>query len=453
MIQGSQAAQQQIKAQDMARIQNDQKVVRQSAMNLANNGGYNSESHARELEKSGLIKEAYGVRSLNQKFKSGELKNKITQSKVVGEGLTILQKSALQMQERMKNGKDVSTQWNNVREYINQYGLNKAISIPENASPEAISSILATVSKAGMKLGGWKKGMNPQTRKTGFWRTDQSGNVVWAGGVAPIAKKGISVTTKDGTRINIGGSGPQPVMVNGKPEIIPEKMKVTGPVRNKLQKDIIQMQDNLYSLRQMNKLYKPSFQTVGTKLGMSWGSFKEKFFSKKLAPKEKKELDQFTQYRATSGQLFSLTLKALSGVAVNPTEFKRAEQWIPFSGSGVFDGDSPTQIEAKTKRFIRYNEAAVLRYKYALAQGIKMTRTVQKRVLDKKTGKYTTKTVSELTADGLKLTNNMPLNKNQILDTWGRRIENNIKKSNPNIPIAEVRKLAYEMLKTQTGGK
>jgi len=204
-IQGSQAAQQQIKAQDMASQRRNTMAIQQSARDAATApGGYNAANHSADLLRQGLVKESYAVRDLDLKLKSGQLKNKASQMKNVGSALSIAQKSMLQMKNMMKNGQDVTQQWNHLKQYTQQYELGKVISMPETPTPGAIDSILATVGSANMKLSGWKPGINPATKKPGFWRTDQAGNVAWAAGVGTIPKKGLSISV-NGTKVQIGG--------------------------------------------------------------------------------------------------------------------------------------------------------------------------------------------------------------------------------------------------------
>ena len=142
--------------------------------------------------------------------------------------------------------------------------------------------------------------------------------------------------------------------------------KTSGTVEDK----ILKAGDTLAQITSIKSRMKPEFQEIGTRLGMSWNSLKDKLNPDSLNPKDKEKLNQFTQYRADAGQLFALTLKDLSGVAVNPTEFKRAENWLPNPGTGIFDGDSPTQLEAKVDRFEDFTRKALMKYSYIKRHGL-----------------------------------------------------------------------------------
>lgn len=171
-------------------------------------------------------------------------------------------------------------------------------------------------------------------------------------------KKGITITTdKDGNTITtIGGSG-----TDG---------DITKPTRNKVQEKILNAGDTLSQITSIKTKFKPEYQEFSTKAGMAWNSLKDKVNSDSLMPQEKQKLDDFTQYRAEAGQLFALTLKDLSGVAVNPTEYKRAEVWLPNPGSGIFDGDSPTELKSKVERFEDFTRKALMKHAYIQNKGL-----------------------------------------------------------------------------------
>ena len=115
--------------------------------------------------------------------------------------------------------------------------------------------------------------------------------------------------------------------------------------------------------------YKPSYQQIGTRAGMSWDAMRDKINPESLSSLEQQELSDYTAYRAESGQLFSNVLKELSGVAVNPTEFKRAEAYLPNPGTGIFDGDSPTQLFSKVERLRDFTDKALAKYSYIKSNG------------------------------------------------------------------------------------
>lgn len=144
---------------------------------------------------------------------------------------------------------------------------------------------------------------------------------------------------------------------------------MSKPTQSDVEGNILKSGDTMSQLKSIQNMYRPEFQKIGNRLGMSWDALKNKAGAD-LDPAERKNLEDYTKYRAEAGQLFSLTLKNLSGVAVNPTEFERAKAWLPTPGSGVFDGDSPVELEAKRQRFEDFTRKALIKNNYILKKGI-----------------------------------------------------------------------------------
>jgi len=142
------------------------------------------------------------------------------------------------------------------------------------------------------------------------------------------------------------------------------------PTMNKVEQKVLNAGDTLSQLVSIKSRFKPEFQEIGTKTGMVWSALKDKINSDSLDEVEKQNLEEFTSYRADAGQMFALTLKELSGVAVNPTEMKRAETWLPNPGTGIFDGDSPAQLKSKIDRFEEFTRRALMKYSYVQRNGL-----------------------------------------------------------------------------------
>ena len=141
--------------------------------------------------------------------------------------------------------------------------------------------------------------------------------------------------------------------------------------QNEAETKLLGMGDTLMQVTRLAERFKPQYQTIGGKAaGNVWLPLKDKFAKGSLTQEEQAYLEDFTNYRAEAGQLFSSILKDLSGVAVNPTEFKRAEAYVPNPGTGMFDGDSPTQLKSKSERFVDFYKKAMARYAYVTRKGM-----------------------------------------------------------------------------------
>lgn len=131
-----------------------------------------------------------------------------------------------------------------------------------------------------------------------------------------------------------------------------------------LEEDMIKSGSIASQLSDIKRAYKPEYLTYGTQANMTINSIKEKIDSSSTTPQEKQQLADYTSFRANAGQMFSNVLKDLSGAAVNPAEFKRAEAWLPNA-----DTDSPTQFDSKVKRMTDFTNKALARQAYIRNNG------------------------------------------------------------------------------------
>lgn len=177
-------------------------------------------------------------------------------------------------------------------------------------------------------------------------------------GLAKLAPSGMELTT------NPDGS----VSFRQGPGVGSGLSKAT---ENKVQSRVLGAGDTLQHLASIRSRYRPEFQQLGTRWNAWKTGMKEKLgFGDTIDPADKQTLAEYSAYRADAGQLFALTLKDLSGVAVNPTEFKRAEAWLPNPGTGIFDGDSPTELKSKLERFEEFSRRAYMKYHYINKNGL-----------------------------------------------------------------------------------
>lgn len=161
---------------------------------------------------------------------------------------------------------------------------------------------------------------------------------------------------------------------------------LTPSVATDVQKRVINAGDTLSQLTAIKSQFRPEYQQLGTRWSALTSSFKSKA-GFNLTGDERTLLDNFTTYRSGAAQLFSDTLKTLSGAAVTPAEMKRAEGWLPNPGTGLMDGDSPEELRSKVTRFEDFTRKALAKYSYISRYGLKaddigvdeMPKIIQKR--------------------------------------------------------------------------
>lgn len=161
-------------------------------------------------------------------------------------------------------------------------------------------------------------------------------------------------------------SGP-PIVMQGNARMLSNIPGILGKSgKDEIDKALISATAQRMQLNDIKDRYKPEYQEVPTRLGMDWTALKDKAGGMlgSVSPEDRAKLDDYVQYRASATQNFSTILKDLSGAAVTESELKRAEAWLPNPGTGIGDGDSPTQLKSKVDRFSDFNDKAVARLHY-----------------------------------------------------------------------------------------
>jgi hypothetical protein len=144
---------------------------------------------------------------------------------------------------------------------------------------------------------------------------------------------------------------------------------LTTSTETAAQKKVLDVGDIQAQLTAIDQGFRPEFQQYGTKLETVWTNFKSKAgFT--VSAEERQLAEDFAAHRANAGRVFSTILNDISGVAVNPEEFKRAEAFIPNPGKGIGDGDSPIEFETKLRAMQEYTKKAMAKYTYITRNGL-----------------------------------------------------------------------------------
>lgn len=178
----------------------------------------------------------------------------------------------------------------------------------------------------------------PDGKLKGFPNTDIAGvtAALQAGAVEPQRNSMVVETSPDGTQtITVGGTSPS---------------GLTKPTQTKVQEDLLANGGKIATVNQIMQKFKPEYQQIGTKLGATWNTLKDKA-GLTLAPEDQKNLQDYSSFVASSGQNLSQVVKELAGSAVTPSEAARILTYVPNAGNGVFDGDSPTVFKSKMDNF------------------------------------------------------------------------------------------------------
>lgn len=191
--------------------------------------------------------------------------------------------------------------------------------------------------------------------------------------------------------------------------------------RANLEKKQFSAVDTLARLNAVKAGFKPEYQTYSSK----WSALKLGISEKAgmdIGPEDKQFLNDFSVYRRNTFSNLNKTLNELSGAAVTEHEMKRLQKELPDVGTGLFDGDSPTEFKAKMDSSIKAQKRAVIRYRYALQNDMNPLKT------------------------GIELGD-----VDALIERRGQELEQLLLSENPNIDEATLTNLVTEQLKQEFG--
>jgi hypothetical protein len=146
--------------------------------------------------------------------------------------------------------------------------------------------------------------------------------------------------------------------------LVPDK----GTVKD-LQSSLVESGSRLSMYNQIESQFKPEYLQPKFKAGQAWSAIKEKAGTN-LAPEEKQSLAEFSQFKQNTLNNLSQTIKALTGASMGVQEAARIEAGLPSAGQGIFDGDSPTEFQAKLNNTMRELRLVEARTNYILRKGL-----------------------------------------------------------------------------------
>jgi len=228
-------------------------------------------------------------------------------------------------------------------------------------------------------------------------------------GFGPAAKSGgISLTTPDGSTVQIGG--PQ----NG------GSSELSNPTVNKLQESMVNYQGGLDRLRSIREKAAPGFLTYQGKIDAALLNAKDKaqLFGMRpfgaLDEKDKDFLVGYTQFKSDTTNNLNRYIKEITGAAMTQAEAERI-----MSAAPTLD-DGPTTFTAKLDSTVNQLSKAMARAHWTLKNGVSV--------------------------------DSIPLeNMDQVVQEYGNKVESQIRASNPDMPADEVEKLAISQVRRAFG--
>ena len=148
-----------------------------------------------------------------------------------------------------------------------------------------------------------------------------------------------------------------------------EIQNTAQPNAGKVQENKLNAIETLASLNSINASYKPEYLTFGYKWNNLVTSVKDKAgFTPD--PNDRQALNDFTTFRRDATSNLSKIIKNITGATMGETEAARIISEAPNAGTGLFDGDGPTEFKAKLDASIKNVRRSIIRYNMAINKGL-----------------------------------------------------------------------------------
>lgn len=154
----------------------------------------------------------------------------------------------------------------------------------------------------------------------------------------------------------------------------PDPSGLGAPAAGKLEEAAIEGSNRTARLDQVMASFNPRFLQIAPRLTAAMSAGKEKL-GMGVDPADKKDLEDFTKFRRDTTENLNITIKDLTGSAMGVQEAERIISTMPNAGTGIFDGDSPTQFVAKAQGAVAATKAAVARANWARRMNVDPLKT------------------------------------------------------------------------------
>lgn len=134
---------------------------------------------------------------------------------------------------------------------------------------------------------------------------------------------------------------------------------------NDIDKKIFDGVNILARMDGISKSFKPEYQTIGTRLGMTGAGWMAMIDPSKVDPASAKQLGEFSVFRKRAIENLNITIKEITGAAMSIPEAERIRAQVPDPGQpglfGIASGDDPITFKAKMDDVMKQTRLAVAR--------------------------------------------------------------------------------------------
>ena len=158
--------------------------------------------------------------------------------------------------------------------------------------------------------------------------------------------------------------------------------ELTRPVKTDVQKKILEANATYSDMKNTLAKYDDKFLKGRNKLGYGIDAFKEKWDLGNVSDADKEDLKEYTSFKRDSVSSLNNYIKQVTGAAMSAAEADRLMKAMPNPGTGLFDGDSPTEFKTKLDGVMRNLERAIARNSYVQKQGLRSINEVGLEQMD-----------------------------------------------------------------------
>jgi hypothetical protein len=143
--------------------------------------------------------------------------------------------------------------------------------------------------------------------------------------------------------------------------------------QNAVDKAILSTGDRLARLNRIETSYDPKFLETKFRSAQEFRAVGEKLGLQKLTPEQKQQLSNYTQFTQDSIRELNAYIVEVTGAAMGTgEEADRIKKGMPNVGSGLLDGDSPTQFASKLANTLKDLRTMEARLQYIKNNGLKI---------------------------------------------------------------------------------
>jgi len=156
------------------------------------------------------------------------------------------------------------------------------------------------------------------------------------------------------------------INVNNYPPNALEPGKAT---RTDLEKSLIGSAASISRLNDIEAGFRPEYLQAAPRFSAAWSAIKEKGGAN-LSPGDRRFLENFSTWSRSAIEEVNSYIQEKTGAAMGVQEAARLTKGIPNPGTGLFDGDSPSQFWSKLQGVLKQAKMVEARSLYALRNGL-----------------------------------------------------------------------------------